>query len=376
MYTLHFRQSDFPFLLTDIVFQPGAYGDFDYRVLQQEDNIAGFLTQKGLKQAYNFGSRLLNKGFAKKIVSQLEGLDKKIRNIGLFKNIDKFGGIALIKRWGEIEQYSKNIAALYRYCEQPVLAPLEDIVFRACGKNQDKLIAILKNPKLAKSFGFSDKEKRALDLLIKLGKLKFSIHQKMDPSWIGALDKFSQIVAKKYNLSKKQASVLRSNELKKALRGIRPKVEILNERLKGCIFLPPAKGKKWQCLTGKDFQAWQNKLEPASVSQITGTVAYPGKTKGKVKLHLSLVGASKIPQGTVVVSGMTNPQIVPLLKNAAAIVTDEGGLTCHAAIVSRELKIPCIIGTKIATKALRDGQVVEVDANRGVVKILKTKDKK
>ena len=68
---------------------------------------------------------------------------------------------------------------------------------------------------------------------------------------------------------------------------------------------------------------------------------------------------------------MTNPkQLLPALKNAGAIVTDEGGITSHAAIIARELKIPAIIGTKIATKVLHDGDLVEVDANNGIVKIL------
>jgi pyruvate,water dikinase len=68
---------------------------------------------------------------------------------------------------------------------------------------------------------------------------------------------------------------------------------------------------------------------------------------------------------------MTRPEYVPLMKKAAGIITDEGGITCHAAIVSRELKIPCVIGTKIATKVLKDGDMVEVDADKGIVKILK-----
>ncbi|OGI42784.1 MAG: hypothetical protein A2593_02385 [Candidatus Moranbacteria bacterium RIFOXYD1_FULL_44_9] len=59
------------------------------------------------------------------------------------------------------------------------------------------------------------------------------------------------------------------------------------------------------------------------------------------------------------------------MKKAAAIITDEGGLTCHAAIVSRELKIPCIVGTKIATKIFEDNDIVEVDATKGVAKIIK-----
>ena len=62
---------------------------------------------------------------------------------------------------------------------------------------------------------------------------------------------------------------------------------------------------------------------------------------------------------------------MPAIRKAKAIITDEGGLLCHAAIVSRELKIPCIIGTKIATKILKDNDLIEIDTNNGIVKIIK-----
>ena len=68
---------------------------------------------------------------------------------------------------------------------------------------------------------------------------------------------------------------------------------------------------------------------------------------------------------------MTTPEMVPIMKKASAFVTDEGGVTCHAAIISREMRKPCIIGTKVATQLLKDGDMVEVDANSGFVKILK-----
>jgi pyruvate,water dikinase len=64
---------------------------------------------------------------------------------------------------------------------------------------------------------------------------------------------------------------------------------------------------------------------------------------------------------------MTNPEIVIAMKKASAIVTDFGGLTCHAAIVSRELGIPCVVGTRVATKVLRDGDSVSVNATLGEV---------
>ena len=80
-------------------------------------------------------------------------------------------------------------------------------------------------------------------------------------------------------------------------------------------------------------------------------------------------------QGDVLVSTATNIDLVPAMKKAAAIVTDVGGVTCHAAVVSRELKVPCVIGTKVATKWLRDGDLVEVDAAEGVVKKIKARPK-
>lgn len=67
---------------------------------------------------------------------------------------------------------------------------------------------------------------------------------------------------------------------------------------------------------------------------------------------------------------MTRPEFVPLMKMVSGIITDEGGVTCHAAIVSRELRIPCVIGTKIATQFLKDGDLVEVDADHGKIRVL------
>ncbi len=75
-------------------------------------------------------------------------------------------------------------------------------------------------------------------------------------------------------------------------------------------------------------------------------------------------------KGDVLVAGMTTPDFVPAMKKAPAIITDEGGITCHAAIISRELGIPCLVGTRIGTKILVDNELVEVNANHGVVKRL------
>jgi len=111
---------------------------------------------------------------------------------------------------------------------------------------------------------------------------------------------------------------------------------------------------------------------------INGKIGNKGKVKGNVMKLLvadynNQIKLDKLSQEKdyILVTPMTRPELVPFIKNAAAFVTDEGGVTCHAAIVAREMNKPCIIGTKIATKVLKDGDMVEVDADKGIVKILK-----
>ncbi|MFA5155175.1 MAG: PEP-utilizing enzyme [Patescibacteria group bacterium] len=95
-----------------------------------------------------------------------------------------------------------------------------------------------------------------------------------------------------------------------------------------------------------------------------------GTVSGTVKVIKNISDFKNFSAGQVLVTEMTSPNFLPLMKKARAIITDEGGLTCHAAIVSRELKIPCIIGVRIATQALQDGERVEMKSGNGIIKIL------
>jgi len=104
--------------------------------------------------------------------------------------------------------------------------------------------------------------------------------------------------------------------------------------------------------------------------QVKGSTGCKGLASGKVKIVLNKSDFDKFEKGDVLVTSMTRPEFVPVMKLASAVVTDEGGITCHAAIISRELKIPCIIGSRNATRVLKDNQEVEVDADKGVVKVL------
>ncbi len=101
---------------------------------------------------------------------------------------------------------------------------------------------------------------------------------------------------------------------------------------------------------------------------LKGSVASPGVAKGSVVVVHDESDFHKFNDSNILVTSMTRPEFVPLMRKAVAIITDEGGVTCHAAIVSRELHKPCIIGTKNATRLLYDGDIVEVDATNGTVK--------
>lgn len=101
-----------------------------------------------------------------------------------------------------------------------------------------------------------------------------------------------------------------------------------------------------------------------------GTSAYRGTVQGRARIVRTVAESRTVEQGDVLVAVMTTPDFIAAMERAAAFVTDEGGILCHAAIVAREMHKPCVIATKIATQVLKDGDLVEVDADSGVVRVL------
>jgi phosphohistidine swiveling domain-containing protein len=154
----------------------------------------------------------------------------------------------------------------------------------------------------------------------------------------------------------------------------------LQQRPKGFQLLIPYSGEMTMLL--RPIETTLRKIQDyyfdENISQnkniISGQSGSKGKVRGRARIVLNVNSKHGFQKGEILVTGMTRPEYVPLMKQAAGIVTDEGGITCHAAIVSRELGIPCVIGTKFATHILKDGDLVEVDAERGIVKILKKAD--
>lgn len=120
-------------------------------------------------------------------------------------------------------------------------------------------------------------------------------------------------------------------------------------------------------IEGEEVKVERNVEQKELKVLVRGLAASPGIGAGKVKLINDISEIARVQEGDILVTVMTNPDMVPAMRRAKAVVTDEGGRTCHAAIVSRELGIPCIVGAKEATKVLKEGMEITVDAKRGVV---------
>jgi len=177
-----------------------------------------------------------------------------------------------------------------------------------------------------------------------------------------------EIARRKY-ITEKQVRFMLKDEVQKMLLKDDYDEQILLKRTNNCIYYADENFEKiYIDNEASELLSQLDKQIGLNVNKLGGEVSCVGYAKGKVKIIIRAEDMKKMEQGDILVSVATDPDIVSAMKKAAAIVTDAGGVTSHAAIVSRELNIPCVIGTKIATKVLKDGDLVEVDANKGFVK--------
>lgn len=189
------------------------------------------------------------------------------------------------------------------------------------------------------------------------------------------LDRISTAVAKKFHTQKHLIESLTVSEMRQSILlnklVVSPKLLAARET---CAYWDFGDGKVVFSSDSRLMQKIKTKVFPSSVgsAHIKGTSAFSGIVTGVVRIVNLDSEMHKLQRGEILVASTTNPSLLPAMKRSGAIVTDEGGMACHAAIVARELKKPCVMGTKVATSLLRNGDLVEVDANNGIVKKLST----
>ncbi len=182
------------------------------------------------------------------------------------------------------------------------------------------------------------------------------------------LDKLMREIARRLNITYKQSMYILPTEMNALLEKGEANASELNQRQKMSYLHVTADN--MSVFTGKKAREFINALKTneTNITELNGHCACPGKASGMVKIINAASDIGKMNEGDILISHATDPNLVPAMKKAAAIVTDQGGITSHAAIVSRELKKPCLIGTKIATKVFKDGDLVEVDAANGIIR--------
>lgn len=192
-----------------------------------------------------------------------------------------------------------------------------------------------------------------------------------------AMDCLMIEIAKRINLDLDEIKFLSFEEIKQAILNKNDFSKIAKERLIHCVCV--TKNGTTKIFQGEKAEEIINKKTSKNdiieKTEIKGSIAYSGKITGIAKIVLTTKDIEKTNKGDILVSSSTNPDLILAMKKAAAFVTDMGGITSHAAIVSREMQKPCIVGTKIATKIIKDGDLIEVDANIGIVKIIKKYEK-
>lgn len=180
-------------------------------------------------------------------------------------------------------------------------------------------------------------------------------------------------MAKRIGITLKELRFMTSREIKQALFEKQINKAEVKARKEYCLYYTAKdteiyySGEAARNIVTKYIQKNLNK----DITELSGQCGCRGHARGKVKIINVISDMVKMEAGDILVSISTQPDLLPAMKKAAAFVTDQGGVTSHAAIVAREMNMPCVIATKIATQVLKDGDEVEVDADKGIVKILK-----
>ena len=232
---------------------------------------------------------------------------------------------------------------------------------------------VIDKKRLARKLGMPDK---ILNLFRLLEEILFIKAYRMDALYLSydACQPLLRQIGQTYHLSLRQVYSLDMEWLAKMAKNNKIDSHKINDLAK--FSAQYYDGQKTYLLAGDAARRITNTIKKflppvKPVTELKGEVAYPGKVRGRIKVVNFAKEMNKFAAGDILVAYVTDPSLLPIMKKAKAFITNTGGLTCHAAIVARELRKPCIVGTKIATKVFKDGDLVEVDANLGVVRKIK-----
>jgi phosphohistidine swiveling domain-containing protein len=236
----------------------------------------------------------------------------------------------------------------------------------------EKEIRTLDFQKALEKIELSEEELEKLRMVKELGYIK-DARDDYRRRGIFNIQKLFEEIGKRMGLRLDEVSELARKEIQSFLRGKKIKVDVLERKNEGFVMKIEG-GKVVFSEDKKDVKKEMIRLgldeEVIGVlKKVKGLSAFSGKVEGLVKIVRRVEDLKKVKKGDILVAVTTHPDYVVAMQKAAGIITDEGGTLSHAAIVSRELRIPCVVGTSQATRIFKDGDLVQVDAENGVVNL-------
>lgn len=215
------------------------------------------------------------------------------------------------------------------------------------------------------------------DKLFWIGKIGWWVDRRKEYNLLSSyyIGRYLKWICQKHGMIYEDASFLLPSEVEQIENGVATIADFpVDDRKNESIHMYDIDGNETIVIGDEAKEFWgivNPEVKKNEGNEVKGMIAYKGKVRGVVRVVMDAYNPGEFNEGDILITGMTRPDFLSLMKKAAAFVTDEGGITCHAAIVARELKTPCVIGTKIATKVFKNGDFVEVDADNGVVRIIK-----
>jgi phosphohistidine swiveling domain-containing protein len=180
---------------------------------------------------------------------------------------------------------------------------------------------------------------------------------------------FFEELAKNFEVEYDDLGYLTLQEMEQCVENGKFPEEVVEKRKKkGCVIILDKEIKVVEGVSEKYKKIIDQVEKRVEGIEISGTIAHKGKARGNVRIIQSYHDLKKFKQGEILIANTTHPNYLPAMQKSIAFITNEGGMISHAAIVAREMKKPCIVGTKTATKVFKNGDVVEVDADNGVVR--------
>lgn len=350
--------------ITNLLFK-GAYGEFN-----------AVATIKNGKWELFIGKELLNKLSEERYKEVIEGINFKdfeknslhlaeeLKRLDVeIKDFDNTKFLEFLNQMFDVggrfmNNYSKTEFFFFTKLEKE----LGDII-----KNKFSFEDVLS--KRVSIDSWQEDDKRVAEYIINMQHLKFELRKVLNEVWMGPNSILSRVLEQLViRTGRDDALSMTFEEVNDCLNG--EKIEDVSSRH---VYSYITWDGKLKILSGGEGYRKIRELDKdIPKNEVVGTPACSGIARGKVKvIPLSMNPAeylSKMEKGDVLVSDTTGPEMMVAIEKAVAIVTDEGGMMSHAAIISREFNIPCVVGTTYATEVFKDGDLVEVNANNGIVR--------